>query len=98
MLLFCCNIWSGKPELSVSMDLWLLANLRWERPPSDLIIRSNPKVFLGYSDVTVLLQYLERQARIICFHGPMVAREFALGETAFRSDYPFESKGILRIQ
>ena len=47
------------------------------------IIRSNPKVFLGYSDVTVLLQYLERQARIICFHGPMVAREFALGETAF---------------
>ncbi|MFN8008659.1 MAG: LD-carboxypeptidase [Terriglobia bacterium] len=42
------------------------------------IICANPKVFLGYSDVTVLLQYLEIQAEMVCFHGPMVAREFCL--------------------
>jgi len=47
------------------------------------IIRSNPKIFLGYSDVTVLLQYLERQTQMVCFHGPMVAREFGLGAPAF---------------
>jgi muramoyltetrapeptide carboxypeptidase len=33
------------------------------------IIRSNPKIFLGYSDVTVLLQYLESQTEMVCFHG-----------------------------
>ncbi len=43
-------------------------------------IQTNPKVFVGYSDVTVLLQYLENQCGMVCFHGPMVAREFALGE------------------
>jgi muramoyltetrapeptide carboxypeptidase len=47
------------------------------------IIRSNPKIFLGYSDVTVLLQYLERQTEMVCFHGPMVAREFGSGAAAF---------------
>ena len=47
------------------------------------IIRSNPKVFLGYSDVTVLLQYLEKQSEMVSFHGPMVAREFGSGATAF---------------
>ena len=47
------------------------------------IIRSNPKIFLGYSDVTVLLQYLERQTEMVCFHGPMVAREFGSGAAGF---------------
>lgn len=50
------------------------------------IIRSNPKIFLGYSDVTVLLQYLERQTEMVCFHGPMVAREFGSGAAAFNED------------
>lgn len=44
------------------------------------VFRSHPKVFLGYSDLTVLLQFFENQCGLICFHGPMVAREFALGE------------------
>jgi muramoyltetrapeptide carboxypeptidase len=54
------------------------------------IIRSNPKVFLGYSDVTVLLQYLEKQNEMVCFHGPMVAREFGLGAAAFNEGIFFE--------
>lgn len=44
------------------------------------VLRSNPKLFMGHSDVTVLLQYLENQCQMVSFHGPMVAREFALGE------------------
>ncbi|MCI0625302.1 MAG: LD-carboxypeptidase [Acidobacteria bacterium] len=47
------------------------------------VLRGHPKIFLGYSDVTVLLQYLENQCEMVSFHGPMVAREFALGEPLY---------------
>ncbi len=43
-------------------------------------VQAHPKIFLGYSDVTVLLQFLENQCGLVCFHGPMVAKEFAQGE------------------
>jgi muramoyltetrapeptide carboxypeptidase len=46
-------------------------------------IRQSPKALIGYSDVTVLLQFLEQHCDCVCFHGPMVAREFALGEPAY---------------
>jgi muramoyltetrapeptide carboxypeptidase len=38
---------------------------------------------MGYSDVTVLLQFLENQCGMVCFHGPMVAFEFARGQGAY---------------
>ena len=41
---------------------------------------------MGYSDVTVLLQFLENQCGLVCFHGPMVAREFAQGEPYYVRD------------
>jgi len=37
------------------------------------IIRSNPKIFVGYSDITVLLEYIQRVANMVVFHGPVVA-------------------------
>ncbi len=43
-------------------------------------VQAHPKIFLGYSDVTVLLQFLENQCSLVCFHGPMAAKEFAQGE------------------
>jgi len=46
-------------------------------------IKTNPKIFIGYSDITVLLQFLENACQTVCFHGPMVAREFASGEPAY---------------
>ncbi len=46
-------------------------------------IRRASKALIGYSDITVLLQFLEQQCSLVCFHGPMLAREFALGETAY---------------
>jgi muramoyltetrapeptide carboxypeptidase len=36
------------------------------------LIRSHPKIFLGYSDATCLLTFLLQAARLVCFHGPVV--------------------------
>jgi muramoyltetrapeptide carboxypeptidase len=41
-------------------------------------MRAAPKAFVGYSDNTSLLLALDR-AGIVCFHGPMVASDFAAG-------------------
>ncbi len=41
-------------------------------------MRAAPKSFVGYSDNTALLLALER-AGVACFHGPMVASDFACG-------------------
>lgn len=43
--------------------------LRWVDWQS---VRSSPKVFVGYSDVTTLHLALERHAGMVTFHGPMV--------------------------
>jgi len=40
------------------------------------------KIFLGYSDVTLLLNAFVQQAGLVCFHGPLVADEFANGFSA----------------
>jgi len=50
-------------------------------------LRMNPKAFVGYSDNTSLLLALER-TRMVTFHGPMVASDFATGkvdEHSFRA-------------
>ena len=36
------------------------------------IIRTNPKIFVGYSDVTALLAAITRRSGLVTFHGPMV--------------------------
>src|SRR5580693_141826 len=40
-------------------------------------IKSHPKIFVGYSDVTTLLTYFSDAAGLITFHGPMVAKDWA---------------------
>jgi muramoyltetrapeptide carboxypeptidase len=40
-------------------------------------IKSNPKIFVGYSDITTLLTYFADAAGFVTFHGPMVAKDFA---------------------
>lgn len=35
------------------------------------LIRKNPKVFVGYSDVTALLYGIYKYSRLVCFHGPV---------------------------
>jgi muramoyltetrapeptide carboxypeptidase len=40
-------------------------------------IKSHPKIFVGYSDVTTLLTYFSDAAGLVAFHGPMVAKDWA---------------------
>ncbi len=66
--LFCSRAGYGSGRLLPRLDFRLLAR--------------RPKIFLGYSDVTLLLNALVQQAGLVCFHGPLVAGEFADGLSA----------------
>jgi muramoyltetrapeptide carboxypeptidase len=39
-------------------------------------LRSHPKIFVGYSDITTLLTYFADALGMVTFHGPMVAKDF----------------------
>ena len=55
------------------------AGAGWLLPRLDAaLLRAHPKVFVGYSDVTLLHLYLNRQG-LVTFHGPMAAWELANG-------------------
>ncbi len=41
------------------------------------LIRQNPKIFVGFSDITALHLAFLRKARLVTFHGPMVTSNFA---------------------
>ena len=41
------------------------------------LIRAHPKIFVGFSDVTALLNWMSQRCGVVVFHGPMVAVEFA---------------------
>jgi muramoyltetrapeptide carboxypeptidase len=40
-------------------------------------IKSHPKIFVGYSDLTALLTYFSDVGGFVTFHGPMVAKDWA---------------------
>jgi len=40
------------------------------------LIKKNPKIFIGYSDVTVLLNAITQRTGIITYHGPIGAHQF----------------------
>ncbi|MEP7343541.1 MAG: LD-carboxypeptidase [Acidobacteriota bacterium] len=44
------------------------------------LLRTNPKIFIGYSDLTALHLYLYRRFGWVTFHGPMAAKDLAGGE------------------
>jgi muramoyltetrapeptide carboxypeptidase len=43
-------------------------------------IAAHPKIFVGYSDLTSLLTWFADKASLLTFHGPMVAKDFALAD------------------
>jgi muramoyltetrapeptide carboxypeptidase len=45
-------------------------------------IGSYPKIFVGYSDVTILLNWLRQCCGMVTFHAPMVAMDLARGLSA----------------
>ena len=46
-------------------------------------IRANPKILIGYSDITALLTAIYDRTGLVCFHGPLGISDFI--------DYTFES-------
>ncbi|HEY3885318.1 MAG TPA: LD-carboxypeptidase [Vicinamibacterales bacterium] len=48
--------------------------------------RAAPKIFIGYSDTTSLLTWLNQAVGIVAFHGPMIDGRFASGEGAYDRD------------
>jgi muramoyltetrapeptide carboxypeptidase len=57
--IFCCRGGYGSQRLLPYLD--------------PILIRANPKIFMGYSDLTSLLLYLYSRCRLVTFHGPVVA-------------------------
>ena len=64
---FCSRAGYGSGRLLPLLDLSALSR--------------TPKIFLGFSDVTLLLNTFVQHLGLVCFHGPVVAGEFADGLT-----------------
>ena len=41
------------------------------------LIRANPKILIGYSDVTALLLAINHKTGLVCFHGPVASSTFS---------------------
>jgi muramoyltetrapeptide carboxypeptidase len=44
-------------------------------------IKKNPKIFMGYSDITVLLNTIYQKEGLVTFHGPMINSNLEVDET-----------------
>jgi muramoyltetrapeptide carboxypeptidase len=53
------------------------------------VIRSNPKVFVGYSDLTAILLSIYKKCAMVTFHGPMPAVEFGRKLKAYTAEHFF---------
>lgn len=59
------------------------------------LIRSHPKVFVGYSDITALHEAFYTQAGLVSFHGPVASSDFTdysvsgIKSALFGSDYNY---------
>jgi muramoyltetrapeptide carboxypeptidase len=51
------------------------------------VIKNNPKIFVGYSDITTLLLYLQTVAGMVVFHGPVVSGEIYEGMNSLTLEY-----------
>src|SRR6267142_1689550 len=58
------------------------------------LIRSNPKILLGYSDITALHLAIHKKTGLITFHGPVVLSRFTGFTQQHFRDALFESKPI----
>lgn len=65
------------------------------------IIRNNPKIFVGYSDITALHIAFNQIAGLVTYHGPMVSSDMLHGFSDFSKESLFkaimDSKPIGRI-
>jgi len=52
-------------------------------------IKKNPKVFMGFSDITVLVNAIHKKTGLVTFHGPTVESVFSFGFSG-KHKYTFE--------
>jgi muramoyltetrapeptide carboxypeptidase len=64
----------------------LAANIDYE------IIRANPKIFWGYSDITFLHTAIRQETGLITFHGPMLGSDIGKEET-----YTYSKQGFQQL-
>lgn len=51
------------------------------------LIRENPKVLVGFSDITGLHLAIRKRCGLVTFHGPMISSDFGAQMSAFTRDY-----------
>jgi len=61
------------------------------------LIRNNPKILIGYSDITALTTAIFQQTGLICFHGPVAASTFTEYTRAQLKRVLFSTADILFI-
>jgi muramoyltetrapeptide carboxypeptidase len=57
------------------------------------LVRSNPKVFIGYSDHTSLHCWLHNEVNLVTFYGPMVAADFSRDDGVDRASWQHSLQG-----
>jgi muramoyltetrapeptide carboxypeptidase len=80
--IFCAKGGTGSAEIIPHLD--------------KRVIRNNPKIFVGYSDITVILLYLQKIANTVVFHGPIVSDEIYEGMNQLTLEYLFALCGRAR--
>lgn len=50
-------------------------------------VRRRPKIFVGYSDLSIMLNWLVQRCGMVAFHGPMVAMELARGMNGRNAEF-----------
>lgn len=53
------------------------------------IIRQNPKIFCGYSDLTTLLLMMYKKTGLVTFHGAMASGDFGLEQVSYYTEKSF---------
>jgi muramoyltetrapeptide carboxypeptidase len=61
------------------------------------LIRRNPKIFLGYSDITALHLAIHKRSRLVTFHGPMIVSDFTEYTRKFFTKAVFETTPIGKV-
>lgn len=66
-------------------SLRLINKIDWQ------IIKNNPKIFAGFSDITALLLMIYKKTGLLTFHSPMVCSDFGAGISPVTEKYFFET-------
>lgn len=51
------------------------------------LIKKNPKIFIGYSDITALHIAINQKSKLITYHGPMISTELIKGLDEYSANY-----------